>query len=81
MSSLHLAAQADPCVQWLRAQELHVERVEQGPGLPRVIIRLSPLCDAFDGIAHAYGRGLKSEQRYCFVLRCGCEVRWYEGAA
>jgi hypothetical protein len=71
-----IAAQADDCVKWLRAQGFFVLSVWDGP---RVIIRNSPLCDQLEGAVEGYSRGKAGEQRYKTVIRFDCEVRWKVG--
>lgn len=73
------AEKADGCVKWLKAQGFDVVRVEAGATGPRITIRPSPLCKRLDGVVPAYQRIGNIEQRYTFVFRFGCEVRWPEG--
>ena len=79
---LWIAEQADYCAKWLKAQGLEVLRVEKGQlTQPRIIIRLSPLCERIEGAVACYSRTVQAEQRYKMVMRFDCEVRWDEQCA
>lgn len=73
-----LAAEADQCVRWLKAQGYNVIRVEQGAVGPRILIHASPLCKQLEGAVSAYLKGIEGARRYSFAWRHDCEVRWYE---
>ncbi len=68
-----VAAQADYCVRWLKAQGFEVLAITLGP---RILVRYSPLCDQFEGAIEGYSRGPKGVERYKSVIRHDCEVRW-----
>lgn len=70
-----IAEQADECVTWLKVNGFEVLSVEAGP---RIIVRPSPLCDAFEGAVEAYSRGIYGVQRYKMVVRFKCAVCWLD---
>lgn len=64
------------CIEWLAVQKYEVLTVQQGPRIPRVYIKPSPLCDELEGAVEHYERSAAGERRYKTALRFGCEVRW-----
>lgn len=74
---LEIARQADFCARWLKSHGLEVLCIDGGVRTPpRITIRSSPLCNKLEGVASGFSRGPKGEQRYQWVMRFDCEVRW-----
>jgi len=74
---LEIAAQADFCAQWLKAQGFEVIYVDKGTRTPpRITVRPGPLCAKLEGAVRAYQRTLRRERHYMMALRHGCEVCW-----
>ena len=78
-----LAEKADPCVCWLKAQGLQVLSIDKSKVDDAIItIEASELCKLFEGVVSEYQRMLRDnrqiEQRFSYVRRMGCMVRWEE---
>ena len=72
-----IAEAADFCVQWIKAQGLKVAHIEGTVEKPCIVVKYRPACDRFDEIIHAYERGERGEQRYAYVTRFGCIIKWF----
>ena len=74
---LEIAAQADFCVKWLKAQGFEVLFVDKGTRTPpRITVRSSSLCGQLEGAVRAYERTARRERHYMMAQRHGCEVCW-----
>jgi hypothetical protein len=66
------------CINWLKDQGFDVLYAQRGKRLPRIAIRVSPLCDRLEGAVRMYERTEMGELRYWVAIRFDCEVRWLE---